>query len=85
MTIVFLPSLTFAAPNWEQIKTLKCTFTEGASFNGEEIMTTDKPFGDESTLVFDSIDLKSKMARLIGNAGADDVAIFGSRRSSHYD
>lgn len=70
-----IPSLAFSAQSdWEGVKTLKCTFNNGASLEGKNVKITDKPFGEDS-MVYDSIDVKNKTARMIGNAGADDSMV----------
>jgi len=53
-------------------KSLKCEFTSGVFHAwGEET----KINSDKLEMVFDSIDAKARTARIIGNAGAEDVAV----------
>ncbi len=75
--LVLLPAISVAAPNikWADIKTLKCTFIKGVSFDGKSVETTSTPFGKDSTLIIDSIDLNKKTVRAVGNAGGDDASI----------
>lgn len=79
LVCLLIPSLAFSAQNdWEGVKTLKCTFNNGAYLDDKNIKITDKPFGDNPTLIIDSINIKNKTARAIGNAGADNVVILDS-------
>jgi len=74
--LFLIPSLAISASQeWDGIKTLKCTFNNGAYLDGKDVKTTSRPFGDNPTLVIDSINIKNKTARAIGNAGADDMVI----------
>lgn len=73
--LLLMPNLAISAQiDWGSIKTLKCKFNNSASFNGTDLSTSSKPFG-EDFMIYDSIDLKNKTARMIGNTGTDDLTI----------
>lgn len=72
---------TEASPDtWEQliqIKSIKCLFTDATRGDWDEGKLTLTPAGTERLeLHFDAINTKLKTARLIGNQGAGDVAVF---------
>jgi hypothetical protein len=68
---ILIAETTFV--DWSNIKTLKCKFTEGATFNGR-VKLEKEPFGQDD-LIIDSINLQEKSARLIGNVGGDDLTV----------
>jgi hypothetical protein len=86
VTVIGIVILGLLTPAWAnevaatykrltQSRSLKCVFVEGAQAdwsNGRLNISTTK--NEEFALHFDSIDAKKGTARLIGNAGAADVA-----------
>lgn len=86
MAIVwFIPSWVYSeneSPRQEalnqlkEVQSLKCTFGKGYSAAYEGPNFSMKEISDEFGFVFDSIDLKNRTARIIGNVGAADVVAF---------
>ena len=68
-----------ADPEFERLlgaETLRCVFDPGVSATwDEEGVSSVKQGVDLGTLIFDSIDVVGRTARLIGNAGAEDVGV----------
>ena len=60
-----------------QARSIRCEWGQGtqASWQGDKPSLEQGPFGKDPTVTFDSIDIKKGTARVIGNAGAFDVAV----------
>jgi hypothetical protein len=66
-----------AAPAAAVTRAVRCDFSEGSSRAwGEPTRTT----FDALTLIYDSIDVGAGRARLVGNAGAQDVSVVPAPR-----
>jgi hypothetical protein len=60
-------------------KTFRCVFTLSASVNMDGDVPKVGSRSDNLELVFDQIDFEKRSARLIGNAGAEDVTVLVGR------
>lgn len=66
-----------AVPASSAVRSLRCDFSEGSARAwGEPTRTT----FDALTLIYDSIDVGAGRARLVGNAGAQDVSVVAAPR-----
>lgn len=62
-------------------KTFRCVFTVTAHVNMDTDVPRVKTSADGFELIFDQVDLKKGTARLIGNAGSEDVTVFSGSES----
>lgn len=77
--LFFLPISVFAQTinNLASAKTIVCTFAIGATYYSDKSGNYEgiKILNEPMTFTFDSINLRSKSARFIGNRGASDVYV----------
>jgi hypothetical protein len=67
-------------------KSLRCSVGPGASSNWQSgrSVVEKATFGKDVVLHFDAIDLRTGKARVIGNAGAENVAAWGTQSGVHF-
>ncbi len=71
---LFASNAIAANTDWGAIKTLKCFYDHGVSYDGKNVETSSKPFGKDK-IVYDSIDIRKGTVRMVGNAGSETLTI----------
>ena len=78
---VLTTSLLFADDAFERLmsaKSLKCEFGSGSYADWKGSKAKVKKDNFDATIIYDSIDLKTSKARMIGNAGSIDVVVLAT-------
>ena len=77
--LCFLSSAYADASKLLEARSLRCTFQTGNRFsvNGSGFKASEAEFGEKGqVLMLDSINVKERTARVIGNQGASDLMVF---------